>query len=84
MKNAPQVLAETQVRHQRRLVIPQRNLFALTWRGQLVTIKDVSLLTGSKYPQTTWTQLGSARSQCAKFNSQFGTQDFEIVELTIK
>lgn len=84
MKTAPQALTETQVNHQRRLIVPQRHLYALAWQGQLVSIRDVSLLTGVKYPQTTWSQLGSAESQCRKFNAQFGTQDFEIVELGIK
>lgn len=84
MKTAPQILAETQVKHQRRMVIPQRHLYALTWRDQLVSIKDVSLLTGVKYPQTTWTQKGSAESQCRKFNTQFRTEDFRIVELGFK
>lgn len=84
MKTAPEVLAETQVKHQRRLVIPQRQLYALTWRDQLVTLKDISLITGVKYLPTTWTQRGSAESQCRKFNAQFGTEDFKIVELSFK
>ena len=85
MKTPHATLQQVNRDHVTRTATRLETLYALTYQGELCGILDTTQLPQApKYKKHTWSQIGTARSQAAKYNREFGTDRFGVAELTIK
>lgn len=85
MKSRPVAINQIHRGNWTRSVAHIQHLYALTYDGELVSILDSTQLPQApKYKKHTWSQLGTAQSQCARYNLEFNTDRFAVAELTIK